>query len=119
MGNNTKRNFLRFGKRSNEEWMDPSKEAEGGGDNEENGIQNMHRRDYREFVRFGKRATAAIIDAPWIPAAAAAAAAAAKQDGEKRRDDFLRFGRTKICVGKTCYQEGGIRKKSNDFLRFG
>lgn len=96
-----KRNFLRFGKRTFEELVEPSATsafAKGNG---------MHRRDYREFVRFGKRSGNADhpldddsipmiteIDEAWIPLAA--------KYQQKRRDDFLRFG-----------------KRSNDFLRFG
>jgi len=83
-----KGNFLRFGKRAAEEW---AKMAANMGHEGENQVQNVDRRDFREFVRFGKRSSL-------------------ESEG-KRRDDFLRFGK-KYCLNEAC-------KRSNDFLRFG
>ena len=97
-----KRNFLRFGKRVHEE-MGPYAMTQLKPDN--NNIQGLHRRDYREFVRFGKRSDAV----------------------DKKHDDFLRFGRQQLNGLKKflLYQQSKNfkpvlqDKKSNDFLRFG
>lgn len=106
MTNVKRSNFLRFGRSSSKEMMGPnglSKDAD----------KNMHRRDYREFVRFGKRSS--------LP-----------RQFPKRRDDFLRFGRMlNLAAAATAAQRHAaaaaqreedsqeLHKKSNDFLRFG
>ncbi len=119
-----KRNFLRFGKRSSEvvSNMFDSKLAPGG-DGADSPAGNLHRRDYREFVRFGKRKV--------LPAAAAKAMtpqqqqlAAAAEEFAKRPDNFLRFGKNAVaaapCLNSgVCVGDLPMIKKSNDFLRFG
>jgi len=88
----TRGNFLRFGKRS------PEIPDEGGDDGDVNEVfDGPVRRDYREFVRFGKRGGGDVDGT-------------VKQMSDKRGQDYLRFGK------KADYLRFGKRA---DYLRFG
>jgi len=122
----TRGNFLRFGKRS------PEIPDEGGEVFDVNeAFEGPVRRDYREFVRFGKRGGEGTV----------------QQMSDKRGQDYLRFGKKAdylrfgkradyLRFGKRDYDDGGDEdyeltkrrqlwkrfsrlQRANDFLRFG
>lgn len=134
-----RRNFLRFGKKSHptEEGVDPSNEM----------FRGLNRRDYREFVRFGKRGVLPALSVPVVASRPSSQSASSgseeveeelpqwltllgpyqmnKKDlepampsdnrrvEEKRRDDFLRFGKkwnsnNKLMKAKIMCQHRGI-----------
>jgi len=84
----TRSNFLRFGKRSMEAAAPISEDGDDGDVSE--AFEGPVRRDYREFVRFGKRG--------------------GQMASHKRGQDYLRFGK------KADYLRFGKRA---DYLRFG
>ena len=88
------RNFLRFGKRKSP----LTKSIEDENDEEQTNLRGLNRRDYREFVRFGRKKKMA--------SNKELSNVSYENSIQKRRDDFLRFGKSHD-------------KKSNDFLRFG
>ena len=133
-----RRNFLRFGKRSDpESGASMKRESDNGpGEIYESTILGLHphRSSPRSFLRFGKRSSFSrpesvialnrddFADDDEIPFTAEELEEMLKM---KRADNFLRFGKRylpkdlKDRMAMLGVSEDGLKKRSKDFLRFG